>query len=169
MSPLQVVNVPPGTFLSPDPLDRYRQHPHVLCLPVVVHPVQEDVCAGSCGYLSVYRELVVQFCALTYGSRLYGACVTGAGGLRASMTSTLFTVSSLSGGGDIGVGGPRLPRYFEAMDKTERLNIRLPLTKNSSREEVAAVFDMAERPEDLEGVFEGELPEWFSEVYGSAY
>ena len=55
------------------------------------------------------------------------------------------------------------------MSEPERLNIRLPLTKNSSREEVAAVFDMAERPEDLEGVFEGELPEWFSEVYGSAY
>lgn len=49
-------------------------------------------------------------CALTYGSRRYGACVTLSAGcrptllcgpLRAAMTSTLFTQESLSGGGDL--------------------------------------------------------------------
>jgi len=52
------------------------------------------------------------------------------------------------------------------MDKTERLVVRLPLTKDSTREEVAAVFDSADVVADLEGVFVGELPEWFEAEYG---
>ncbi|MFF3038892.1 hypothetical protein [Arthrobacter citreus] len=52
------------------------------------------------------------------------------------------------------------------MSESDPLNVQLPLTKYSTREEVAAVFDSAERPDELEGVFEGELPEWFVEEYG---
>lgn len=58
-SPPQVIRIPPPTLLRTNPPHLPSFHPSIPGFPVV-HPVQEYVCAGPCGCLSVYGAPVVQ-------------------------------------------------------------------------------------------------------------
>lgn len=51
------------------------------------------------------------------------------------------------------------------MANLEEFTVRLPLTKDSTREEVEAVFATATDLSELEGVFEGEMPAWIEDEY----